>query len=245
MFRSWIKHGARQLGFELASTDRIGIDFLNDLTRLCAHDPVKIIFDIGANEGQSARLFRQRFPTAQIHCFEPVAATHAKLAADTASDPRIAVHRFGFGERTGTATITLHASSGGNSIRNNAGGIGNEQIEIQRLDRFCESTSIATIDLMKIDVEGFEIDVLRGAGKMLADGNIRFIHAECVLDANQDFGHTTFAALQQFLKPQGFAAFCYYAESFGLTCASAMGNALFVHRSRMPAKVSGRVRNIY
>src|SRR5262245_13201981 len=50
---------------------------------------IGIIFDVGANVGQSAQKFREAFPKARICCFEPVRSVFNKLTANTADDPNI------------------------------------------------------------------------------------------------------------------------------------------------------------
>lgn len=53
-----------------------------------------------------------------------------------------------------------------------------EQIEIKTLDEYCEDEGISEINLLKIDVEGHELEVLNGAMDMISSGNIQYITFE-------------------------------------------------------------------
>lgn len=53
-----------------------------------------------------------------------------------------------------------------------------EQIEIKTLDEYCEDEGISEINLLKVDVEGHELEVLNGAMDMISSGNIQYITFE-------------------------------------------------------------------
>ena len=62
VIKSIMKDGARRLGLYVASADRLGIDLDLDLARLTIDRPVRTIFDVGGNFGQSALRFASAFP---------------------------------------------------------------------------------------------------------------------------------------------------------------------------------------
>jgi FkbM family methyltransferase len=70
-----------------------------DLARLPSLGGIHTIADIGANIGQSAVSFRQRFPTAEIHCFEPVVESYEKGMAATRRLAKIAWHPVAVSDR--------------------------------------------------------------------------------------------------------------------------------------------------
>ena len=59
-----------------------GIDFIQDIANSLPRYRVDIVFDVGANVGQSAKIYLARFPRSHIYCFEPVINTFHNLQAN-------------------------------------------------------------------------------------------------------------------------------------------------------------------
>jgi len=78
-----------------------------DITRRLGYGYVNTVFDVGANTGQTYRIFRREFPAAFIRCFEPVTATFDKLALQIEGDVLAKAEKFAFGEQPGEKTILL------------------------------------------------------------------------------------------------------------------------------------------
>ena len=66
------------LGLKLCSILVHGQEAVSDIQK--TGKKISTIFDVGAHEGQSALKFREAFPLATIHCFEPVSVQYEKLA---------------------------------------------------------------------------------------------------------------------------------------------------------------------
>ena len=97
------------------------------------------------------------------------------------------------------------------------------------------ANNINRIDLLKIDTEGFELEVLQGAGKMLDDGSISFIYAEVGFQS-QNTRNTGFKELIHFLEPKGFLFYALYQlDAHDWNTGNHLGNALFVHRNIYPS----------
>lgn len=121
--------------------------------------------DIGANIGNHALYFAKRFE--QVHAFEPNPHTFDLLRFNAQWTPNVKVHRFGLGDARGVFELIENSTNlGGSSIL-----IGDKRsdnvvsIEIEMLDE----SSIDTTDLcfVKIDVEGFEKQVIQGSARTL------------------------------------------------------------------------------
>lgn len=149
---------------------------------------IHTVLDIGANVGVVARMAYHSFPEATIHAFEPVAATYEVLCKNMASmSDRVKTYPFGFMDRRGTAEINISSFNGASSIvhqsqehkdvhasmRHEAGmgvvEVGKEMIMVRTLDEFAKELELEKIDLIKIDVEGVELEVLRGGRETLND----------------------------------------------------------------------------
>lgn len=130
------------------------------------------ILDIGANIGCTALLFGQLAET--VYAFEPSPTTFGLLQRnlERAGMPHVHPRNIGLGLEAGEFPLTFSPAnrSGGfvsNQTRASAGHVV-EQIIIRPLDALSSSLSGGPIDFIKIDVEGFEGQVLRGATATLA-----------------------------------------------------------------------------
>lgn len=150
-----------------------------------------VVFDVGANVGEWTKYCLNVAPNLNMHLFEPSKFTFKKLQSNIWS---ISVHlnNFGLGERKGQLNLNIAGdASGMNSIHRRQGvkGVEIETVEIidiQTLDAYCDENSIAHINLLKVDVEGHELEVFKGAKKMLSEKRISCIQFEyggCNLDA--------------------------------------------------------------
>jgi FkbM family methyltransferase len=140
----------------------------------------RVVFDVGANQGDWAILAHDVNPKAVIHCFEPSAATHRLLVQRA---PFAIVNDFGLGDRD--AELTLWVFSEGavsNSLYHRVGTIaepqGTETVRVQTLDGYCAARGIEAIDFLKIDVEGHELAVFRGAERMFREARIGAVQFE-------------------------------------------------------------------
>jgi FkbM family methyltransferase len=244
--KDYLKRLARESGFYVASIDRFGIDVDLDLARITSADPLKTIFDVGANIGQTARRFARAFPSADTICsFEPVPASFADLQATVKSLPQVRIFNCALGDAAGTVQISLGPNSLCNSLRSIRDATGSLAVSIDTLDNVCDSNQIDSVDLLKIDVEGFELPVLRGADRRLSSGKIRYIYAECVLAPNAEMPHTSFFELHHLLSEKGFCFVSYYPEGFKLRLGCAVGNVLYALRECLPTGVPGSNGSIH
>lgn len=141
---------------------------------------VKWIMDVGANVGDVAVAALKSYANAQVICFEPVKSTFDVLTKRIEPFSR-RCHLFNFAlsdtEKTGTINITSH--HGANSISPQASfhqdcnphvrEIGKEHIRLIRLDDCAAKLPSQKIDIMKIDVEGHEINVLKGGVNFISN----------------------------------------------------------------------------
>lgn len=140
----------------------------------------RIILDIGAGEGFYAINFRVFFPGADIYCFEPIAANFEKLTVNakalSVTPVKIALTENLIGETAMHRTVTAECSS---MLRPLPGGIddndehrrevGREDVACAGLDFWLAGTSVdvAAVDIVKLDTQGTELDILRGAPELL------------------------------------------------------------------------------
>lgn len=167
--------------------------------------PVTTVFDVGANTGQSTSLFLSQFPYASIWSFEPARPSFELLQTTFALERRVKVFPFAFGVADGKALMKVKGVSTGNRIV--AGDRpGTVPVEIKRGDDFCKTTGINTINFLKVDTEGHDLDVLVGFRKMIADQRIDMIQVEAGMNC-RNLLHVPFERFKGFLEPLGYFIF--------------------------------------
>ncbi|MGV0961458.1 MAG: FkbM family methyltransferase [Limnohabitans sp.] len=126
-----------------------------------------IALDIGANIGNHSLYFSRYFKA--IHSFEPHPRIFDLLQFNARIVDNIVPRNFGLGDANESLELNENwENMGSSSIKHNPGIEGSKvSIEIKRLDDLALDTG--TISLMKIDVEGFESNVIRGAWKTIQE----------------------------------------------------------------------------
>jgi FkbM family methyltransferase len=165
-----------------------------------------VFFDVGANEGHYISNIIKTInevpniageSSCIIHCFEPSLKTFTQLENNIAGKKNIVINNIGLGveKTTGKLFVPAHGNvlSSAFSKHITARKITDykeEEIHIDTLDNYCANNNIENISFLKIDVEGFELNVLYGAKEMLlknAIDMIQFEFGECMIDARVFF----------------------------------------------------------
>jgi len=226
--------------FHKKSNLPVGADLFVDLHSKINYPSLNVLFDVGANTGQTRNWFRYHLPKATIYSFEPVQSTFEQLKKNAKGDSNCILVNEALGDETGTKTIRLFEgdmtvlNSLRDDVMNNAAGAREETITINTLDAYCKAHHIEKIDLLKIDTEGFEINVLRGASKMLQSGRISFVYCETGFQ-NTNQRNTYLPVLTEYLAASDYYFFgLYQVDYHDWKRGNGLGNALFVHRSVFP-----------
>ncbi len=158
----------RRMGFELSCTPS-AVDFLTS-----RH--VELVLDVGANKGQYARGLRAQGYQGRIHSFEPIIAVYAQLTRAAAGDPLWTTTNCAVGAFAGSADINVSDSTVYSSIRSatpmsaafsrKSAVVRIETVPVVTLDSQVEGASGPVF--LKIDTQGFEREVLLGAGALMS-----------------------------------------------------------------------------
>ncbi len=191
-----------------------------DILRRHIVKPEPVIFDVGASAGQSVERFRALFPDAIIHAFEPQFDVFMTLSERFGGRPGIVLNCMALGDHTGAATLHRNNFNVTSSILpvdqsspwvqsldiQEIGAVG---VRMGTIDEYCAERGIASIDLLKLDVQGFEPECLQGAATMLAERRIGIIQLEIILHPMYA-RPTSFATIETLLAPHGYRLYTIF-----------------------------------
>tara|TARA_R110002110_G_scaffold415612_6_gene652172 strand:+ start:207870 stop:208616 length:747 start_codon:yes stop_codon:yes gene_type:complete len=136
------------------------------------------IVDVGANVGQFSLLARALHPGARIFAFEPLPDAAARYRQVFAADKNVKLFQAAISPDAGTATMHVSASADSSSLLPISARqselfpgteeVGVTEVEVGPLSSFVSAADLTAPALLKIDVQGFELEVLRGASDLLA-----------------------------------------------------------------------------
>jgi FkbM family methyltransferase len=192
-----------------------------DAQRRLVATPMPTILDVGAHRGQTARRYRSLFPRATIHCFEPFPPSYSALVEALDGDASVHTHRLALGDSPGAGILNVNRSSATNSLlrsdeRANAywgqdllDTDATVEVPVTTLDRFCAEGSFAHIDILKLDVQGAEYSVLKGAHSLLAAHAIDVVYMEMITAPTYVGQHELHEYLALF-RTHGYSIFDFY-----------------------------------
>jgi FkbM family methyltransferase len=205
-FRAFIEN---LLGVQIYRASHHGHHDCTDIKRSGCQ--ISTVFDVGANIGQSALKYRAAFPEAKIYSFEPVKKTYERLKENVKKYNAISCHNIALGGCNGQEKIYLTGQSVTSSFIKSDKVVGEEVVQVCTVDTFVLENQIRRIDLLKIDAEGFDLEVLKGAENMLCFGQIPFVLAEISFHPG-DASHVLFDDIRSYLAPMGYEVFGIYDQ---------------------------------
>jgi FkbM family methyltransferase len=150
------------------------------LKRILKAFDIEVAIDVGANKGQTVRELRKLGFTGRIVSFEPTPELYRELKRTLAQDPKWTGHQLALGASPGRLTLHRYREESLNSfLTPTAFGaqrfrpmaespIGEVTVPVERLDDVWSEMIPAGRTLLKIDTQGFDLEVLRGASKHIA-----------------------------------------------------------------------------
>ena len=161
-------------------------------------DPFGIFLDAGANIGSCTFVVLDADPLARVWAVEPmhynlyyltrtVLAQPAERAAEW--NARLRVYPVALGRNATDHTVYVERGNAGNTVLDNATNADRRPVGVVRTVRLDDLVPADTsIRLLKADVQGFEMELLRGAERLLAERRILAIHSEIATDFLTDHG---------------------------------------------------------
>lgn len=141
---------------------------------------VACAFDVGGFRGEWGSELLKHQPGASVHCFEIAPTTAEQLAAQMSREDRVRVNPFGLGSFDGEQVLFFDERSPDvtSLVRRPDADVTEVLGHVRQGDSYAREHGIEHIDLLKIDTEGYDIEVLRGFIEMLTAGSISMIQFE-------------------------------------------------------------------
>jgi FkbM family methyltransferase len=147
--------------------------------------PSPVIFDVGANVGQSITRFRCLWPQSVIHAFEPGRTSFSELQRRTAGAERVHLTHAAVGASAGWHEFQENSQGDMSSFLDpsqDAWGtiVDRYEVPVTTVDLYRAERSVPRVDILKIDTQGFDLHVLHGARGSLEQGQVRFVLLELI-----------------------------------------------------------------
>lgn len=166
------------------------------------------VIDAGANIGQFARAAAETYPDARIISFEALPEVAAHLRANLADCPRATVVESAVGNTDGTIRFFRNSYDlASSALPSAAAETTAEEIEVPvgRLDTLIDRSMLRPPVLLKLDLQGYELEALRGATALLP--HVQHVLFEVAFETAY-VGEASFGELYDFLRDAGFRFLC-------------------------------------
>lgn len=149
---------------------------------------VPVIFDVGSNIGRATSKYLTIFPNSKIHSFEPFPDSYKEFLVRHKNSMGVKLNKYALSSEIGSSILNINKSVDTNSLLKSKKigansdksciSINSMTVKTNTLDNYCIKNNIREIDILKIDVQGSEIKVLKGALNLLEKNRIKLIYIE-------------------------------------------------------------------
>lgn len=188
-------------------------DAYTSLTRVFPRESPITVLDVGANEGQTIHRVLKEFPAATVHSFEPAPETFSLLERIARHEPRARAYPVACGASTGSVKFHVTGNHWCSSVLPPSE-LGQRlygdwyttkkviDVPMVRLDDWARQHGVTSVDLLKVDAQGYDLEVLKGAVGLLPQ--VKAINCECQFAPEYE-GCASFSQIDRFLVEHGFA----------------------------------------
>jgi FkbM family methyltransferase len=181
-----------------------------------------LIIDVGGSRGQSIEKFKKIFQDPIIHSFEPIKSDFDIMYKKFGTDKNVHLNNFALGDKIEYKDFYITAQTDNSSFNKinkdtiwlkkrskqfntTIDGYIKSKIKtkINTLDNYCKNKKIDTIDLLKIDTQGYEDKVLQGSFNILKKNNIKSIVTEIMFD-NVYEKYFSFSDIEKYIIKNNF-----------------------------------------
>lgn len=203
--------------------------FLLDIKKLAKEKERPVVFDVGANKGQTIEKFRKHIPGSVIYSFEPgptafniLKSKYTNRLENIALGSTIGKIDFFENEHLGLSSILEQGGTPGKIINKHC-------VEMTTVDEYCRVNNIDRIDVLKSDTQGYDFEVLKGACRMMRENKINLVYFEFILE-EQYKALPSFADILKFLEERNFRLVNFYMPYFDGDGLLAFGDVMLVNK---------------
>ena len=171
------KVGAAVQSARFRSAAQAGVFPSLELRSLLPVETIRTVIDVGANRGQFALLALDKYSEANVICFEPGPTAYSVLSEIMSDEPDVSLHQLALGENAGSVSLLVSQDDDSSSLfaptdaqLKAAPGSATDRVENvrqARADSLLSGDALEGLTLLKIDVQGAELSVLKGFGSIL------------------------------------------------------------------------------
>ena len=177
-------------GYQFGRVPSVALDISRGHYEWLRSRNIRTVLDVGANTGQFAMMIREVLPGAAIYSFEPLEEAFSKLLLTGRQLGNMHCMQMALGERSGEADMHRNAALASSSLLPigtrhlkafpHATEATRETVRIRSLDEVCSSLTLEKNILLKLDTQGYELAVLKGAGTTLQQVDTIIVEASFV-----------------------------------------------------------------
>ena len=207
-----------------------GVEHTQVLIRLSC----RTVIDIGANRGQFALVTRRCFPEAQIVSIEPLAEPAKRFRSVFKNDPAVTLRQTAIGPQSGESVIHVSAADDSSSLLPisplqerlfpGTHEVRTEKIRIGPLSDYVLPEDIVPPAMLKLDVQGYELEALRGCEELL--GRFSHVYVECSF-VELYFGQALVDDIISWLRVRGWCLSGIYNMTYDRKGRSIQADFLF------------------
>jgi FkbM family methyltransferase len=186
-----------------------------ELLELIRPSHPETIYDIGANRGKWSLLARAIFPDANIEAFEPIPEMADLHEKQFLNDPKCHIHRIALGNISQPSTFTITSFPDASSflkptdqLKRDFDIVKKSEITVDQfqLDEYVSKNSLPYPDAIKLDVQGYEIEVLKGASQCLEKAKHMILEVSFVRHYENQ---AMFPDVISFMAQHGFGVYAF------------------------------------
>ncbi len=210
----------RKIGYDVVrySPGEFGQDPFQDMSFFLKGIQNPVIFDVGANIGQSVDEFKKVFPNSLINSFEPSPSTYEKLSEHCKDLDGVKTWNYGVGSRHATLPFIENNISYMRSFLTPSEFCTGQvekttNVKVLTLDSVAKEQNIEFVHILKSDTQGYDLEVFKGAEGLMKENKIGLIYFEFIF-SNMYQELPSFPEVFRFLLEHNFSLVNFYQSHF-------------------------------